>query len=236
MMKKTIAIIIALSVALTLSACGNAKEKRPTVISATASDMRPEADMPQHPDKPQSTDEPSKPEEEVPKATPTTADTEVQKLWNGWYYGGVDMRDCTDVWAAINGKTYDAMMRVVVDENGEGQFQIMDPHGDLMTDIYVDVKCMADKNAIYAVSGTAFNDEINAEEWVLTNDNGTIKVSSSSKSYNGSNIGYDYQFRRWGDKWEGIAYANSIPKFNAYIKLLDQNFDIEQSYLMNYQK
>ena len=215
-MKKVITVILALSVVLTMAACGKTNESAPMAVSATASDLRIE-------NKPQKTNKVKN------KASVAPEETEVQKKWNGWYYGGVDMRDCTDSWEIANGNTFDAMMRIALDEKGEGTLTIMDPYGDLMKDVYVEIMCMANNNTVFAVSGTAFSDNINADEWLLIDEKGTISVSSSSKK-DGANIGYDFQFRKWGDKWKGISYSEDIPKFSVYLSLIEQNYNAEAAY------
>ena len=164
-------------------------------------------------------------------ATPVSAESEpsaIQQMWNGWYYGCIDMDGCTGAWEPINGETFDAVLYVELDRDGEGRLAIFDPFGVLISEehssIYVDAWCHADTQYLYADSGTAFDVEINPSDWRFVRNRDIpekLHVGSESMEENGDRIGYDFQFKPWGDRWEGDAYTQFIPYFDAYIDAVD---------------
>ena len=152
----------------------------------------------------------------------------LQEMWNGWYYGCIDMDDCTDNWAFLNGATYDAVMYVELDKNGNGQFAIYDPFGDLISNehsnVYVQAKCHADKSRLYGDSGTAFNGNLDSSDWVFVHNRAIpekLNVGGESVEKNGAKIGYEFQFKPWGDRWEDDSYTEFIPYFESYLAALD---------------
>lgn len=162
--------------------------------------------------------------EPEPAAPVVSGPSELQQMWNGWYYGCIDMDGCTDNWAFLNGATYDAVLYVELDRDGVGRFAIYDPFGNLIanehSNIYVDAACHADTNYLYADSGTAFNDDLKPSDWMFVHNLAIpekLNVGSTSTEENGATIGYDFQFKPWGDLWEGDSYAQFIPNFDAYV-------------------
>ena len=176
-------------------------------------------------------DTPDSPAPEVPKADPEpvqTGPSELQQMWNGWYFGCIDLDGCTDNWEFLNGETYDAVMYVELDRDGAGRFAIYDPFGILVGNeyfnVYVQAECHADTQYLYGDSGTAFNDELNPSDWVFVHNLSVpekLNVGSKSTESNGATIGYDFQFKPWGDRWEGDNYTQFIPYFGAYIDALE---------------
>ena len=167
--------------------------------------------------------------EEIEAEAPAAAgETEIQKMWNGWYYGCIDMDGCTDDWAFLNGATYDAVMYVELDRDGVGRFAIYDPFGDLISNehsnLYVQAECHADTQYLYGDSGVAFDDDLNPSDWVIVHNLAVpekLNVGSESWEDSGAKIGYDFQFKPWGDRWEGDNYTQFIPYFDAYIDAID---------------
>ena len=74
--------------------------------------------------------------------------SELQKMWNGWYYGCIDLSGCTGDWASRDGETYDAVLYVELDKDGVGKFAVFDPFDVLVSSehssIYAEADCHAD--------------------------------------------------------------------------------------------
>lgn len=152
----------------------------------------------------------------------------VQELWNGWYFGCIDLSGCTGQWADLNGETYDAVMYVELGGDGKGRLAIWDPFGKLISNEhsnkYVDAVCHADAQYLYADSGEVFGCEIDPSDWVFVHNLSIpekLNVGSASTNDAGETVGYDFQFKPWGDRWEGDDYAQFIPYFDAYLDGVD---------------
>ncbi|MBQ7565503.1 MAG: hypothetical protein IJT18_00130 [Oscillospiraceae bacterium] len=152
----------------------------------------------------------------------------LQAAWNGWWNGCIDLTGCTGDWEFLNGSTYDAVMYVELGEDGVGRLGIFDPFGELISNehssIYVDAECHADEQYLYCDSGTAFDAALNPSDWRIVrnlDDPDKLNVGSTSVNANGDTIGYDFQFKPWGDRWEGDNYTQFIPHFDAYISAID---------------
>lgn len=158
--------------------------------------------------------------------------TAVQQMWNGWYYGCIDLSGCTGGWEAVNGLTFDAAMQVELDEDGTGNLIVYDPYGAFATNPehnnrYVVINCHADASYLYGDSGTAFDRDINTADWrVVRNQENPDKlnVGSSHKEEDGSKLGYDFTFLPWGDRWEKETYQQFIPHFTEYLAKLDEGW------------
>ncbi|MDO4845332.1 MAG: hypothetical protein Q3977_01830 [Oscillospiraceae bacterium] len=153
---------------------------------------------------------------------------DVAQAWNGWYFGCIDFSACTGRWESFNGSTYDAVMYVELDQSGKGKLAIYDPFGNMISNedsnVYVQADCHADEQRLYCDSGEAFNTAINPSEWVFVHNLSIpekLNVGSSSTEASGDKIGYDFQFKPWGDKWEGDDYTQFIPYFTSYIDAID---------------
>ncbi len=189
-------------------------------------------EAPENPAPPQATDAP-KPAPEVVETPPAqTGPTEVQQMWNGWYYGCIDMDNCTGEWDFLNGETFDAIMYVELDSAGKGRFAIYDPFGNMIendnNNLYVDAECHADTRYLYGDSGEVFGCELNPSDWVIVHNLAIpekLNVGSTSTNDDGETIGYDFQFKPWGDRWEGDNYTRFIPYFDSYIDAIDAGLD-----------
>ena len=177
---------------------------------------------------PVSQDEPEEPAPETPAMEAPSGPSEVQAMWNGWYFGCIDLDDCTGEWAELNGNTYDTVMYIELDRDGVGRFAIYDSFGILISNewnnIYVDAACHADTSYLYADGGEAFGCELNTHDWIFVHNLSMpekLNFGSSSTNDAGETIGYDFQFRPWGDRWEEDPYSRFIPYFSAYLSALD---------------
>ena len=160
---------------------------------------------------------------------PDAEETEVQKMWNGWYYGCIDLSGCEGGWEYVNGMTFDAAMQIELDEEGYGKLIIFDPYGAFAVNPehqnrYVVIDCHADTLYLYGDSGTAFDYDINTSDWRVVHnlDNpDKLNVGSSYTDASGNKLGYDFTFLPWGDRWEKETYQQFIPNFDEYLAMLD---------------
>lgn len=163
---------------------------------------------------------------------PATSATDVQKLWNGWYYGCLDLSGCEGGWEPVNGLTFDAAMQVELDADGNGTLIIYDPYGEFVVNPqhnnrYVVINCHADTSYLYGDSGTSFDRDINTADWrvVRNMDNpDKLGVGSSYTDEAGNKLGYDFTFLPWGDRWEKETYQKFIPHFDEYLAKLDEGW------------
>ena len=176
-------------------------------------------------------EEPDEPASETP-ATEAPAEpagpSEVQTMWNGWYFGCIDLDDCSGEWAELNGETYDAVMYIELNNAGYGRFAIYDSFGILIkndkNNLYAEGDCHADTSYLYVDDGEAFDCPITTYDWIFVH---TLDVpeklvfGSSSTNDDGETIGYYFQFKPWGDLWENDPYTQFIPYFSAYLSALD---------------
>ena len=168
-----------------------------------------------------------------PAVTEPAGPQAVQQIWNGWYYGCMEMVDCEKGWAWANGYVFDVAMYVDLDENGNGYFGIFDPYGELATgpnnNRFITVKCSADEEYVYGESGTTFGYEINPDDWVMVHypdDPDLVYVGSSHTDKDGNVMGYDFTFMRWGMRWEGEElFTEDMNHFDRYLEMLDGGWD-----------
>lgn len=160
--------------------------------------------------------------------------TDVQDKWNGWWYGGMDINGSEKGWEYLNGATYDVVMYVDLDENGEGTLSIYDPFTVLVdngddVNKFVDIECHADTNYLYGDSGTEFGYDIDPKNWIFVSflDNeDKIGTGSSFTDENGNKMGYDFTFMPWGSYWEGEdSYTQFLPNFDVYKQCIDEGME-----------
>lgn len=175
------------------------------------------------------TDEPGTDEPQPVEPQPTETETKVQKLWNGWYYGCLDISGSEGGWEFANGLTFDAAMQVELDADGYGTLMIYDPYGAFAlnpdhNNRYVRIDCHADESFLYGDSGTAFDYDINTSDWIVVRNLSNpdkLNVGSSYTDAYGNKLGYDFTFLPWGDTWSSETYQQFIPHFNDYLDMLD---------------
>ncbi len=153
--------------------------------------------------------------------------TEVQEMWNGWWYGGIDINGCSGDWEVINNMTYDATMYVELDENGVGFMEVYE-FGQIMDsetpNLFAELNCHGDLNYLYGDSGTSFGLEINSSDWMFVHNLANaekINMGSAAQFDNGK-LGYDLTLMPWGSYWEGEeAYTCFLPGFEDYIECIE---------------
>ena len=213
-MRKIIALLLALALALTLCACGGNNTDRPT-NSIGKPDPNPGST-------------PGETAEAVPEPDSTPAAlTEIQNMWNGWWYGCIDLSDCENSWEWADGMTFDAAMYVALDGEGNGTLELYDVYGDFAPGAnynrFAVIDCHADTSYLYGDSGTAFGADIDPADWRIVHnlDNANKLNVGSSFADNDGSMDYDLTFLPWGDRWETETYQRFIPHFNEYLDNLD---------------
>ena len=162
---------------------------------------------------------------------PAPTETEVQKLWNGWWYGCADINGSEKGWEWANGLTFDVAMKVELDAEGKGTLGIYDPYGEMATgpnnNRFITINCHGDLNYLYGDSGTEYGYDIDPANWRIVrnlSDPDKLNVGSSYTDADGNKMGYDFTFKRWGDRWEGDNYTQFIPHFGDYLAMLDKGW------------
>ncbi len=201
-------------------------------VAATArgSDA-PKTDEPT-PAAPETPEAPAAEPTETPRIEPApaavTEPTELQQMWNGWYFGCIDMHGCSGEWEYLNGETFDVTMYVELGADGSGRLIIYDPFAALVqnetNNLLANAWCHADARYLYADSGLVFGCDIQPVDWVMVHNlmiPEKLNMGSESTNEDGETVGYDFQFKPWGDRWEGDNYTKFIPYFDQYIAALD---------------
>ncbi len=195
------------------------------LLNGVAADIVNETPKTEEPDAP-------KTEADAPKAEPAPSaqaePTELQKMWNGWYFGCIDLDDCTGRWEALNGETFDVTMYVELGADGSGRLIIYDPFAALVqnetNNLLANAWCHADARYLYADSGLVFGCDIQPVDWVMVHNlmiPEKLNMGSESTNEDGETVGYDFQFKPWGDRWEGDNYTKFIPCFDQYLAAVD---------------
>ena len=139
--------------------------------------------------------------------TPAENDTnvsasELQKQWNGTWYGCLYVSEATGAFADIPSDFYDAYMVVDVDASGKGQFAVF---LDGVNEAFALANCEAKESGLYAIDGTiAGGEEINAYNWMFLPmpDYPDQYVMGDVIEY-GDNI-FDFKLfmKQWGGSWQ----------------------------------
>lgn len=189
-------------------------------------------DAPETPETPAPTDAPAPAAPDTPKESPKPAanaePTEIQKKWNGWYFGCIDLDDCTGQWESRNGETFDATMYIELGADGSGRLLVFDPFGALVqnneSNCYVNALCHADSQYLYGDGGEAFGCEVNSKNWIMVHNlmvPEKVNTDFESENADGETIDCDFQFKPWGDRWEDDNYTKFIPRLSEYIRAID---------------
>lgn len=141
------------------------------------------------------------------KGTPAENDTnvsasELQKQWNGTWYGCLYVSEATGAFADIPSDFYDAYMVVDVDASGKGQFAVF---LDGVNEAFALANCEAKESGLYAIDGTiAGGEEMHAYNWMFLPmpDYPDQYVMGDVIEY-GDNI-FDFKLfmKQWGGSWQ----------------------------------
>jgi len=184
---------------------------------------------------------------------PTDRRTEIQKYWNGDWYGWFNIYDATGNYKGYKGNSYDAFGRVEIDENGDGFLTLWYGYenGNTYNDPTGRIKINVSYEAGFGSHGTA----ISTGGWMFANDqNGWIEemdfvidpdeadYSDSMYFYNTyedntGSLTYIWALRPWGHRWEdvqandNITLEASLHAFNEwYIPLIDEGWAMPDGY------
>ena len=145
--------------------------------------------------------------------TPAESDTnvsasELQKQWNGTWYGCLYVSEATGAFADIPSDFYDAYMVVDVDASGKGQFAVF---LDGVNEAFALANCEAKESGLYAIDGTiAGGEEINAYNWMfLPMPDYPDQYVMGDVIENGDNI-FDFKLfmKQWGGSWQKEIDSN----------------------------
>ena len=128
--------------------------------------------------------------------------SELQKQWNGTWYGCLYVSEATGAFADIPSDFYDAYMVVDVDASGKGQFAVF---LDGVEDAFALANCEAKESGLYAIDGTiAGGEEMYAYNWMfLPMPDYPDQYVMGDVIENGDNI-FDYKLfmKQWGGSWQ----------------------------------
>lgn len=139
--------------------------------------------------------------------TPAESDTnvsasELQKQWNGTWYGCLYVSEATGAFADIPSDFYDAYMVVDVDASGKGQFAVF---LDGVNEAFALANCEAKESGLYAIDGTiAGGEEMHAYNWMfLPMPDYPDQYVMGDVIENGDNI-FDFKLfmKQWGGSWQ----------------------------------
>ena len=145
--------------------------------------------------------------------TPAENDTnvsasELQKQWNGTWYGCLYVSEATGEFADIPSDYYDAYMVVDVDGTGKGQFAVYLANVD---EAFALATCEAKESGLYAVEGTiAGGVEMYAYNWMfLPMPDYPDQYAMGDVIENGDNI-FDFKLfmKQWGGSWQKEIDSN----------------------------
>lgn len=152
----------------------------------------------------------------------------IQEQWNGWWYGGIDIWQCTGDYEWLNGYTFDVVMFVDLDDSNIGTIELYEPYGQITADTkdhsFAYLQAHGDESYLYGDSGECFGDEIHANDWKFARNLSNpdrLEVGSSFTSDNGSVFGYTMTLNAWGSTWDGEDnYTRNLPHFQEYLDAL----------------
>lgn len=152
--------------------------------------------------------------------TPPVAVTDIPVIWNGWYYGYIQVAEGSE--PIEDGQMYDAVMYVELNGFGNGRMSIYDLYGGYISNnhsnLCVQAACNADGYHLYCTSGFAMNGPLNPQDWIVTRGPDVADIACVSGEYtdeSGKLVKYSFQFKPWNDRWEanpgfGIANSNNM--------------------------
>ncbi|MGN0792582.1 MAG: zinc-ribbon domain-containing protein [Christensenellales bacterium] len=128
--------------------------------------------------------------------------SELQKQWNGTWYGCLYVSEATGAFADIPSDFYDVYMVVDVDASGKGQFAVF---LDGVDEAFALATCEAKESGLYAIDGTiAGGEEMYAYNWMfLPMPDYPDQYVMGDVIENGDNI-FDFKLfmKQWGGSWQ----------------------------------
>lgn len=165
-----------------------------------------------------------------PEGTDTPADTpnEIQQMWNGWWYGGIEFWNCDGEYESLNDYTLDVTMLVELGSDNTGIYRIYEIGGYVSEgydeNCIAEIVCHADNNYLYADSGTCFGSDIYVNDWVFVRnlaDENLIQMGSEFDDETGR-LKFDFSLMPWGNNWETQPhYQEQILNFDIYLECIN---------------
>lgn len=131
-----------------------------------------------------------------------TAVADIQKQWNGTWYGCMYVCEATGSFAGIPSDFYDVYMVVDVDGDGKGQFAVF---LDGVSDAFAKGNCEVTAEGLYATDGVIAGEmEMYANNWIfLPRRDYTDEYCMTDVIEDGDDL-FDYalNFKPWGASWQ----------------------------------
>ena len=144
----------------------------------------------------------------APTAQAAAPLTEIQKQWNGWWYGGMEFDNCTGSFESLSDYVFSLAMFVELDAAGEGTLKLYEVQGQVTQDYpdncFAEVQCFGDGNYLSAVSGTCFGGDIYVNHWRFVHNmkfTDRIEMDSTQKNEDGDELNYFFYLKPWDATW-----------------------------------
>ncbi|MCQ2558597.1 MAG: hypothetical protein MJ135_05685, partial [Oscillospiraceae bacterium] len=138
--------------------------------------------------------------EAIPEEPDEESYNEVQKGWNGYWYGWWSISNATGLWEEA-ATSKDICAQIYVDENGNGTLILWD-EDTLKEDTMATVKFTANEADAVSVSGNFMLSEVAPEAWVFSYDGNGYEnlITITGQHYEELDGSFDYMItlRPWG--------------------------------------
>lgn len=133
--------------------------------------------------------------------------TDLQKQWNGTWYGCLDFSEATGDYDFLDGERADAYMIVDVDADGMGTFTVysMDEENP-----FAQGQCEAKDYGLDAISGDVVGTEINPHNWMFRHvpDYEDQFVISDEVETEDGTLEFNLFVKQWGGSWQPEIDSN----------------------------
>lgn len=160
-----------------------------------------------------------------PEATDTP--NEIQQMWNGWWYGGIEFWNCDGEYESLNDYMLDVTMLVELGSDNTGTYKIYEIGGYVSEgydeNCIAEIVCHADNNYLYADSGTCFGSDIYVNDWIFVRNLADENLIQMGSEFNeeGGRLKFDFSLMPWGNNWETQPhYQEQILNFDIYLECI----------------
>ena len=149
--------------------------------------------------------------------------SDIQKQWNGTWYGAMYVSEATGDFSGIPSDFYDVYMVVDVDAEGRGTFAV---YLDGVKEAFALANCEAKESGLYAIDGTiAGGAEMYAYNWMFLPmpDYPDQYTMSDEIEDGGGRFNFSLFMKQWGASWQKEIDSNfaivppSVDAYNAAI-------------------
>ena len=146
------------------------------------------------------------------------AQTELQRLWNGGWYGWWSISNATGDWAALDRQWYDCFARISVDADGDGTLTLWDESmsaASPMGEVSVVVSPGEDgaMGTLASTGGTFWLAVIGEGEWTLNPTaygfENMLVVDAAHYASDEGSFDYTIVLRPWGTVWSDVESVAS---------------------------